>query len=121
MAAPASVEAYLAEVPEPMRGALEHLRATIRAAAPDATESIYYQMPAFRLDGRALVSYAAFLDHYSLFPLGSAVLDALGEEVAPYRTGKGTLQFRLDEPLPEALVGKIVRARLGELARRKGR
>ena len=120
MAPPPSVEAYLAAVPEPMRAALEHLRATIRAAAPDATEAIYYQMPAFRAKGRALVSYAAFRDHYSLFPLGAAVIDALGEEVAPYRTGKGTLQFRLDEPLPEALVQKIVKARLAETAGRPG-
>ena len=108
----AGVEAYLAEVPEPMRTALERLRATIRAAAPEATESIYYQMPAFRVHGRALVSYAAFRDHYSLFPLGSAVLDALRDEAAPYRTGKGTLQFRPDEPLPVDLVTRIVRARL---------
>ena len=116
MAAPPSVDAYLAEVPEPMRDALEHLRATIRAAAPEATESIYYQMPAFRAHGRALVSYAAFRDHFSLFPLGSAVLDALGDEVAPYRTGKGTLQFTLDQPLPESLVTRIVKARLAEVA-----
>jgi uncharacterized protein YdhG (YjbR/CyaY superfamily) len=121
MVAPASVEAYLAEVPEPMRAALEHLRATIRAAAPEATESIYYQMPAFRSDGRALVSYAAFRDHYSLFPLGSAVLDALRDEVASYRTGKGTLQFGVGDPLPDALVTRIVQARLAEIeaARRR--
>ncbi len=114
--APPSVDAYLAEVPEPMRAALERLRATIRAAAPEATEAIYYQMPAFRANGKALVSYAAFRDHYSLFPLGSSVLDALGEEVAPYRTGKGTLRFGLDEPLPEPLVTRIVQARLAEVA-----
>src|SRR5512135_2371080 len=121
MAAPPSVEAYLAEVPEPMRAALEHLRATIRAAAPEATESIYYQMPAFRAHGRALVAYAAFRDHYSLFPLGASVIDALGDEVAPYRKGKGTLQFRAGEPLPEALVAKVVTARLAELAARTQR
>lgn len=121
MAVPTSVEAYLAEVPEPMRAALEHLRATIRAAAPEATESIYYQMPAIRAHGRAVVSYAAFRDHYSLFPLGSAVLDDLGDEVAPYRKGKGTLQFHLDELLPEDLVTRIVQARLAEVEVRKRR
>jgi uncharacterized protein YdhG (YjbR/CyaY superfamily) len=114
--APPPVAAYLAAIPEPMRAAVEHLRATIRTAAPDADEAIYYRMPAFRSGGRALVSYAAFSDHYSLFPLGSAVLDALGDEVAPYRAGKGTLRFRAGEPLPEDLVRRIVRARIEAVA-----
>ncbi len=116
MAPPPSVEAYMGEVPEPMRGALERLRSVVQAAAPGATDCIYYAMPAIRVHGRTVVSYAAFRDHLSLFPLGSSVLDALGDEVAPYRTGKGTLQFRLDEPLPEELVTRIVQARLAAVA-----
>ncbi len=119
MATPRSVEEYLAACPEPMRSALEHLRATIRSAAPEATEAIYYQMPAFRAHGRALVSYAAFRDHYSLFPLGSSAIDAHREAAEPYRTGKGTLRFSADEPLPEALVQAIVRERLAENAARR--
>jgi uncharacterized protein YdhG (YjbR/CyaY superfamily) len=116
MAQPASVEEYLSAVPEPQRAALEKLRAAIRAAAPHATETINYQMPAFRQDGRFLVSYAAFKDHCSLFPASQAVMDAHGEELKPYFSGKGTLRFTADEPIPAALVKKIVKTRIREIA-----
>lgn len=109
----AAVEAYLARVAEPHRTTLEKVRAMIRAAAPkDAEECISYGMPAFRHNGKALVGYAAFKKHCSFFPMGSAVLDELGDEVAPYRTAKGTLQFAVDKPLPAALVKKMVKARV---------
>lgn len=121
MAAPGSVEEYLAAVPEPMRSALQHLRATIRAAAPEATETISYQMPAFRAHGRLLVSYAAFRDHYSFFPMSMGVIEGHRAEVEPYWNGKGTLHFRTGEPLPEALVETVVRARLEENAARSRR
>lgn len=88
----------------------------IRAAAPEATEAISYGMPAFRDRGRLLVSYAAFKDHCSFFPASSAVRDALGEELKPYFTGKGTIRFRPDEPLPVELVTRIVEVRLQENA-----
>lgn len=110
----AAVDAYLAGVPEPARTTLQTVRERIRAAAPkEATEIISYRMPAFHYK-RALVSYAAFKDHCSLFPMGSAVLDALGDEVKPYRTAKGTLQFPLDKPMPAALIRKIVKARAAQ-------
>ena len=70
------------------------------AAAPEATETISYQMPAFKTRGRFLVSYAAFNDHYSLFPASDAVTDALGEKLTPYLWGKGTIRFGWDERLP---------------------
>src|SRR2546428_7597737 len=114
MAAPTSVEDYLAALPEEARAALEKLRKTIKAAAPEATEAISYQMPAFKDHGRFLVSYAAFRDHCSLFPASKAVLEALGEELKPYFTGKGTLRFTVDEPIPSALVERIVEARIEE-------
>jgi len=118
MAGPTSVEDYLAALPEEQRAALEKLRKTIRSAAPEATETISYQMPAFKDRGRFLVSYAAFKDHCSLFPASNAVMDALGEELKPYFSGKGTLRFTADKPLPAALVKKIVKARLEENAAR---
>jgi uncharacterized protein YdhG (YjbR/CyaY superfamily) len=121
MAAPTSVEDYLAAVPEEPRAALEKLRRTIKAAAPDATETISYQMPAFKDDGRFLVSYAAFKDHCSLFPASEAVIQALGEELKPYFSGKGTIRFHADRPLPAALVRKIVKVRLEENAARRRR
>ena len=116
MAAPTSVEAYLAALPEAPRAALEKLRKTIRAAATEATETISYQMPAFKLHGRFLVSYAAFKDHCSLFPASTRVLEAHGEELKPYFSGKGTLRFTADKPIPAALVKKIVKTRIEENA-----
>jgi uncharacterized protein YdhG (YjbR/CyaY superfamily) len=118
MAGPASVDDYLAALPEEQRAALAKLRKTIRAAAPEATEMISYQMPAFKNHGRFLVSYAAFKDHCSFFPASNAVMEALGEELKPYFSGKGTLRFTADKPLPTALVKKIVKARIEENAAR---
>ena len=121
MAAPTSVEDYLAALPEESRAALEKLRTTIKAAAPQATETISYQMPAFKDHGRFLVSYAAFKDHCSLFPASKAVIEALGEELEPYFTGKGTIRFTADKPLPAALVKRIVKVRVEENAARERR
>ena len=119
MATPTSVEDYLAALPEESRAALEKLRKTIKAAAPEATETISYQMPAFKDNGRFLVSCAAFKDHCSLFPASEAVIEALGEELKPYFTGKGTIRFHADKPLPAALVKKIVKVRIEENAARR--
>lgn len=113
---PTSVEEYLAALPEARRVALEELRQTIRAAAPEAVESIAYQMPALRTHGRFLVSYAAFKAHYSLFPASGAVVDALGEELTPYLAGKGTIRFPANRPIPVGLVTRIVEVRLAENA-----
>jgi uncharacterized protein YdhG (YjbR/CyaY superfamily) len=116
MGAPTSVDDYLAALPEEPRAALEELRKTIKAAAPEATETISYQMPTFKDQGRFLVSYAAFKDHCSLFPASGAVMEVLGEELKPYFSGKGTLRFTADKPIPAALVRKIVKTRIEENA-----
>jgi uncharacterized protein YdhG (YjbR/CyaY superfamily) len=116
MAAPTSVEEYLGALPEAPRAALEKLRKTIKAAAPRATETITYQMPTFKQDGRFLVSYAAFKDHCSLFPASAKVLEAHGKELKPYFSGKGTLRFTVEKPIPTALVKKIVKTLIEENA-----
>jgi uncharacterized protein YdhG (YjbR/CyaY superfamily) len=108
MTKPASVEEYLDGVPPKPRAVLEQIRSTIRAAAPEATEAIAYDMPAFRRNGRFLVSYAAFRDHCSLFPASDAVMAELGDEVRPYFSGKGTLRFDAEDPIPASLVRRIV-------------
>lgn len=113
---PASVDEYLAAVPEPARSALHSLRAVIRDAAPDATEQISYGMPSYK-QGRALVSFAAFKHHCSLFGMSGDLFDELGQELRGWRTSKGTIQFTPERPLPDALVRKIIAARLGEIAR----
>ena len=119
MAGPTSVDDYLAALPDGRRVALEELRQTIRAAAPEATETIAYEMPALRSHGgQFLVSYAAFKNHYSLFPASGAVIEALGEELTPYLVGKGTIRFPANSPIPLALVTRIVKVRVEENAAR---
>jgi uncharacterized protein YdhG (YjbR/CyaY superfamily) len=118
---PTSVEDYLAGLPDEQRVALEKLRKAIRAALPEGTEGIGWQMPAFRAYDRWLVGYAAFRDHCSFFPMSTRVLDTFAAELEPYSTSKGTIRFTPDHPLPAALVKKMVRARLAEVAARQGR
>jgi uncharacterized protein YdhG (YjbR/CyaY superfamily) len=93
--------------------ALQKLRKTIKAVAPEATEVISYQVPAFKLHGRPLVSYAAFKDHCSFFPMSTTVVEALGEELKPYVAARGTLHFTPDKPIPAALIRKV-KARIDE-------
>lgn len=111
-----AVDDYLAALPEESRAALEDLRKTIEAAAPEATETISYNMPTFKYQGRFLVSFAAFKNHCSLFPASEAVMKAYGEELQPYFSGKGTFRFRPDNPIPAALVKKIVKTRIKEVS-----
>ncbi len=115
MKKPTTVEEYFAAVPEPHRTTLETLRQRIRAAAPEgATERLSYGMPSFHYK-KGLVCYAAFKNHCSLFPMSGRVLEQLGEELAKFRTSKGTLQFAVDKPLPAALIKKILKVRLDEI------
>jgi uncharacterized protein YdhG (YjbR/CyaY superfamily) len=115
MPAPTSVEDYLAALPDERRAGIERLRQTINAAAPEATETIAYGMPALRSHGgQFLVSYAAYKKHYSLFPASEAVVEALGTELTRYLAGKGTIQFPADRPIPAAVVTKIVKVRFAE-------
>jgi len=118
---PSSVEDYLEGLPQGSREVLEVLRQTIRAAAPEATEAISYQMPAFKMNGRSLVCYAAFKDHYSLFPMSMRVIESNRDALEPYLSGKGTIRFGMDERLPKALVKKVVKARIEESAARRRR
>ena len=115
-----SVDEYMAALPEERRTVMEQLRRTIRAAAPQATEAIAYNMPAFRVDGRFLVSYEAFKHHYSLFPWSDRMLEELGEALQPYAVGKGTIRFAADEPIPLELVTRIVEIRNLEVAAEAG-
>jgi uncharacterized protein YdhG (YjbR/CyaY superfamily) len=108
------VDAYIEGLPEARREPMRQLRATIRAAAPDADEVITYKMPGFKRFGSFLVSYDAFKAHYSLFPATDAIVEALGDEVLPHVKGRGTLQFPASEPLPLDLIRRIVELRVRE-------
>jgi uncharacterized protein YdhG (YjbR/CyaY superfamily) len=112
--APANVDEYLAGVPEPARGTLNKVRAAIRSAVPpEATEAIGYRIPAFRYKG-ALVGFAAFSNHCSLFPMSLSVMEVFKNELRDFDTSKGTIRFPVDKPLPAALVKKLVKARIAE-------
>ena len=113
--ATAQIDAYLATLPDDMRNALEALRRTIQAAAPDAVEAISYGAPAFRHRGRPLVSYRAAKAHCSFYPMNPAVIDAHRAELEAFETAKGTIRFTPDAPLPDALVTSIVKARVAEI------
>ncbi len=115
---PKTVDEYLARVPPKFRATLRRLRKTIKAAAPEAEEVISYGMPAYRQDGM-IVYFAAFEDHCSLFAVSSKVRRQLSAELKPFMTGKGTLRFTPDRPLPARLVARLVKARMAEIAARR--
>lgn len=113
------VEKYLDSVPPEARATLEKLRKTIRTMVPTAVEVISYDVPTFKLDGRMLVSYAAFKNHCSFFP-GAAPIKAHAKDLKSYVTSKGTIRFPSDKPLPATLVKKLVKTRIKENEARKG-
>jgi len=118
--APKTIDEYLARVPTPFRTALQRLRRTIKAAAPEAEEVLSYGMPAFR-QKRILVYFAAFKDHCSLFVGSAKVRREFSAELRPFMTGKGTARFTPDRPLPAGLVTRIVKARVAEISARHGK
>jgi uncharacterized protein YdhG (YjbR/CyaY superfamily) len=105
-----SIDEYIAGFPKDVQKLLESMRSTIQKAAPNAEETIKYAIPTFTLQGN-LVHFAAFKNHIGFYPAPNGI-EAFKKETAPYETGKGTLQFPLDRPLPLALVSRIVKFRV---------
>lgn len=110
----ADLRAYFAALPPAARRRIKQMREVIRAIAPSATEVISYRIPAFKLDGRMLLWYAAWTEHTSLYPVSAALLRAHGIESKGHMISKGTIRFALDAPLPVTLVKRIVKARVAE-------
>ena len=110
------VDAYLAALPADQQGLLEGVRATIRRVVPDAEETIAYDMPAFRLAGRFLVSYAGWKRHCSLYPLTDSFLAAHAVEIEGFGRTKGSIHFTAAKPLPPALLEELIRTRVADLA-----
>ena len=111
--APTNIDEYIAGFPEAVQEKLEKIRMTIKKAAPDAEETISYKIPTFNLKGKYLIYFAAYKKHIALYPapIGN---EEFKEEISPYESGKGTLQFPLDKPIPFNLIRKIVKYRAKE-------
>jgi uncharacterized protein YdhG (YjbR/CyaY superfamily) len=113
-AATAKIDAYLASLPSDQRDALQALRETIAAAAPEAEEGLSYGIPAFRYRGRPLVSYLAATKHLGFYPMSPQVVDDLRDELKDFSLAKSTIRFTPEHPIPSGLVRRIVQARIGE-------
>ena len=103
----ANIDEYIGSFPEDVQIILQDVRRTIRSAVPAADETISYQIPTIRLNGRSLVYFAAWKHHISLYPVPTAG-GAFEQELAPYRAGKGTVRFPLRKPLPYDLIERLV-------------
>jgi uncharacterized protein YdhG (YjbR/CyaY superfamily) len=108
-----TMDEYVATLPKNVQGILEKIRQTIRKAAPGAVETISYQIPTFKLNGKNLVHFAAWKNHIGFYatPSGNA---AFKKEISHYKVAKGSIQFPLEEPIPYDLVAKIVLFRVTE-------
>jgi uncharacterized protein YdhG (YjbR/CyaY superfamily) len=107
-----SIDEYIVTFPAETQKILEELRATIKAAAPEAKEKISYQMPTFDLNGN-LVHFAAFKNHIGFYPTPSGI-EAFKDELSIYEGAKGSVQFPIDKPMPLDLISKIVKYRVGQ-------
>jgi uncharacterized protein YdhG (YjbR/CyaY superfamily) len=113
-----AIDTYLETVTPQQKEALERIRTIVQQAVPNAEETISYGMPAFKYNGQPLVYYAAFKDHMSLFPT-SGPTKVLKDKLQAFTVSKGTIQFTLEKPLPEALIREILDVRLTEIQRHK--
>jgi uncharacterized protein YdhG (YjbR/CyaY superfamily) len=110
---PESINDYISRFPESVQRSLNEVRNTVRKAAPGAEEKISYAMPAFTLDKKNLVYFAGYENHIGLYP-APAAMASFKKDFAKYKTGKGSVQFPLDQPMPLALITKIVKYRIKE-------
>jgi len=109
-----SVAEYLATLPEASRTTLERVRRAVRKAVPDGEEVISYQIPALKLQGTAVIYFAAWKEHYALYPATKQVVSTFEQELAPYELRKGTIRFPLAKPVPTKLIAAITKVRVQE-------
>jgi uncharacterized protein YdhG (YjbR/CyaY superfamily) len=110
--APKDIDSYLASVEEPQRSTLEVLRRSILDVVPDAEQCISYGMPAFKVHGKTIAGFAAFKNHLSYLPHSGSVLGEIADDLAGYRSTKGSLHFATDQPLPDDLVRRLVETKM---------
>jgi len=116
--APRTIDEYIAGFPPTVRTILKKVRATVRAAAPDAQEVISYQMPTFKIADGSFLCLGGWKEHYSLYPASDALVAAFKGALTPYRASKGTLRFPLSEPVPVTLIERIAKFQAKDAARR---
>ncbi|GAB4496891.1 MAG: DUF1801 domain-containing protein [Saprospiraceae bacterium] len=113
-AKPTNIDEYIAGFPKEVQAILEQVRATIKQVAPDAEEAISYGIPTFRLHKTYLVYFAGFKNHIGFYPTPTGS-EAFKEELSGYKTGKGSVQFPLDKPMPLDLITRITQFRIGQI------
>ena len=115
-----SVDEYIAAQPEGARPILKRVRSTIRKAVPGAQEVISYQIPAYKLPAGAVLYFAGWKQHYSLYPATAGLVATLKDDLGPYKISKGTIRFPLSAPVPVKLIERIAKLRAKEVAGRAG-
>lgn len=110
------MDEYLSTINPSQRQALQRIRNTVHELVPEAEEMISYGIPTFKYRGKPLIHFAAFKDHMSVFPTADPMIQVIGDQLAEFRTSKGTLQFTEDNPIPEDLIRKIVETRLKSIS-----
>ncbi|HMF62313.1 MAG TPA: DUF1801 domain-containing protein [Vicinamibacterales bacterium] len=116
---PGNIDEYIAGFPSDVRSVLERVRRTIRRAVPGAEETISYRIPTYRLNGRSVIYFAGWKQHYSLYPSTDRLVAMLKEDLAPYEVNdKGTIRFPLSKPVPVKLIADIAKFRAKEVAER---
>lgn len=113
-AKPSNIDEYIAGFPKEVQTVLEQVRATIRKAAPDAEEAISYGIPTFKLKKTNMVHFAGFKNHIGFYPTPTGS-EAFKDVLSAYKTGKGSVQFPLDQPMPLDLITRIVQFRIGQI------
>ena len=117
-----TIDDYIAAQPEKAQAVLVRLRGIVRKALPKAEEAISYSIPAFKLDGRVVLYFAAFKEHYSFYPSNRRLEAAFKKELVPYEVnGKGTIRFPLAAPVPAKLIADIAKFRARELAEQRAK
>ena len=116
---PRNIDEYIAAFPPAVQSVLERVRRTIRKALPGAEEAISYRIPTFKMDGRYVLYFAGWKEHYSLYPSTDRLVAALKDDLAPYElSNKGTIRFPLSEPVPVKVIANIAKFRAKEAAER---
>jgi uncharacterized protein YdhG (YjbR/CyaY superfamily) len=113
---PTPIDGYLAKQPPAARRTLRTVRAALKKGLPRAEEVISYGIPALRSEGRVVIFFAGWKDHYAVYPVGELVRRELADAIAPYDHAKGTLRFSYEEPVPVTLLGRVAKLRAREVA-----